>query len=585
MPSTLWFRAGQGSDEQSHTLNSWAQVLQQMIQPNMPDRAPMSPMTPASPTFINPFSPRPRDASEVYARPGSGKSNPRGPTYQQHKNSVQSQASRDRPVTYSESPSLRSRRSDLSSQASSMKNPLQMSMGFPNYPAIHAADLPSPATTVAEYQGEFIEGWTSAQGRSSTLSSPIRGRDSIGSQIPVPAMPSLDSSSPPGTRETILDRAFQMRYIPGSEVETPGEEKLSSLARFDALMREADDRRKVREAEEAKSRKAGSATKSPLAPSAAMKSAWDPDDDSDSNYEGNTRDKDDDDDSDDLGLEGDMDDGFGMPSTAQKSLDFLSSQHSPTYIQQSPPRVQGSRYQGVRPPPRYNQEALMSLSNSGSPPMRPQTGYSQQARLGFAQRTHSQPQLAANAMIAAVLDSSPRPRLDVAPTSAPLINKRYEDGTGSVTPTSSTPMLGPSPTSNPFSHNATTNTSYPTASLHRSVTSVAEKRHSTSSLKRLSFTEFTKRLSSTSSLLLSQTNTGGSVSRAGSDADSQTTQVQFPLQIQQSSQSKPGGTSSQRGSVVLVLPPGANERDRENWEKRCGWRGSVGVFGAEGGFL
>jgi hypothetical protein len=31
-------------------------------------------------------------------------------------------------------------------------------------------------------------------------------------------------------------------------------------------------------------------------------------------------------------------------------------------------------------------------------------------------------------------------------------------------------------------------------------------------------------------------------------------------------------------------PPPANERDREAWEKRCSWRGSVGVFG-EGGFL
>jgi hypothetical protein len=64
----------------------------------------------------------------------------------------------------------------------------------------------------------------------------------------------MPSSSPPGPRETILDRAFQMRCIPGSDREVPGEEKLSSLARFDALMREADEKRKKREMEEARAR-------------------------------------------------------------------------------------------------------------------------------------------------------------------------------------------------------------------------------------------------------------------------------------------------------------------------------------------
>ncbi|KAH8757871.1 hypothetical protein F5883DRAFT_566551 [Diaporthe sp. PMI_573] len=36
--------------------------------------------------------------------------------------------------------------------------------------------------------------------------------------------------------ETILDRAFRLQYIPGSEQQGSGAEKLSSVARFDALL-------------------------------------------------------------------------------------------------------------------------------------------------------------------------------------------------------------------------------------------------------------------------------------------------------------------------------------------------------------
>ncbi|KZF21351.1 hypothetical protein L228DRAFT_262378 [Xylona heveae TC161] len=62
-----------------------------------------------------------------------------------------------------------------------------------------------------------------------------------------PHSPILPSSSTinalPKPRETILDRAFMMNYIPGSErVSTPG---LSSIARFEALMEEMDLEKKT----------------------------------------------------------------------------------------------------------------------------------------------------------------------------------------------------------------------------------------------------------------------------------------------------------------------------------------------------
>jgi hypothetical protein len=89
-----------------------------------------------------------------------------------------------------------------------------------------------------------------------------------------------------------------------------------------------------------------------------------------------------------------------------------------------------------------------------------------------------------------------------------------------------------------------------------------EKRRSSTSVKRLSFQEFTKRLSSTSSLLLVQTNASSSSGRDGSRR-----------------------TSSEYGFEGLeggLRNPGVSG---DNRDKRCGWRGSVGVFGGEGGFL
>ncbi|KAG7289579.1 hypothetical protein NEMBOFW57_005950 [Staphylotrichum longicolle] len=306
-PTTLLFRPG---DEQSN-LQDWSRFVQQLIQPHIPDRAPLSPVTPASPTFINPFAPRSREPSDMQQRPESGSGGRPGFFL---KNPSQTNSIRDRPVTFSaDSPSLRSKRSDLSSQTSSMT---QSHMAFQNYNPMVPADLPSPATTIGEYQGEFIEGWTSAQGRSSALSSPIRERESVSSQAQAPLAPIPDSETPTGPRETILDRAFQLRCIPGSEREVPGEEKLSSLARFEALMREVDEKRKQREAEEAKTR-----PQDAVPPAAEPKSAFD-EDDTDSDDDS---DKDSDDDSDEMAGEEDAEDQFPSSTTAQRALDFIAA--------------------------------------------------------------------------------------------------------------------------------------------------------------------------------------------------------------------------------------------------------------------
>ncbi|KAM0411982.1 hypothetical protein ACHAPD_010205 [Fusarium lateritium] len=264
-----------------------------------------------------------RDTSEYFSRPSSGNRSGRSDLRSlQHKSSTTTQSTattttttRERPLTISsESPSLRSKRSDVSSPSSNNFPIQQMNFPIPgqHYTTVLPTDLPSPINTTGDYQGEFIEGWTSAQGRSSTMSSPIRGRSSIGSQPPHPSIATVESSSPPGPRETILDRAFQMRCIPGSEREVPGEENLSSLARFDALMREADDKIKQRE-------------KAERAQQMAMRSAFEASESSSDEDDSDSDDSDED-------AYGGLPDRRGpalIPSTTQRALQFIADRGGP----------------------------------------------------------------------------------------------------------------------------------------------------------------------------------------------------------------------------------------------------------------
>ncbi|RYO99290.1 hypothetical protein DL764_006860 [Monosporascus ibericus] len=351
-----------------------------------------------------------------------------------------------------------------------------MGYAVQQYTSIMPDDIPSPTVTLGGYQDEFIEGWTSAQGRISTLSSPARiARGSMGSpRVPLPV--GSNSSSPPLPRETILDRAFQLRYIPGSEREVPGEEKLSSLARFDALMREAEERRKAREQDQA-------AVRGPL------RRTWEGKDSENENRDGvgkETDDETDDEDTDVDVFDYDLNDDANAPTnSAHRALEYIASHRSSV---QSPSFRHLSRNSMS-----YQESHSMT---SGASIARPHTSHSK-LRPVMAPRTISQPQ-----PIPLSLD-----RL----TSTPMAPT--EEG--------SVPRHG--------------------------------KRDSVSSIKRLSFNEFTKRLSSTSSLLLVQTN--------------QTTSSRGSSEVE--------GLANSRGTTL------SPER-----EDRCAWRGNVGVFGGnDGGFV
>ncbi|CAK7208058.1 hypothetical protein SEUCBS139899_010892 [Sporothrix eucalyptigena] len=685
-PTTLWFRPAEDCT-QKHILQDWCRFIQSLMlqlgaaTPSAPlpshvGNGPLSPITPASPTFVNPFSSPQRgrgDMSEFtsfqqppppqhqYAqRPGSGNNAVGRSNGLSHKGSNQttqtSQTSqtyssrerereRDRPKTYSESPSLRSRRSDLSHTSSNLP-PHVTTPGYSSsssnnnfaLPFFHnrPTDLPSPATTVNEFQGDFVEGWTSAQGRSSTLSSPIRGRDSISSQPPLPmavaaGLPApspgagtINSSSPPAPRETILDRAFQMRFIPGSDRELTGENQLTSLARFEALMQEVDERKRLRQAVAASDIKRNATAAPVLRPDPQPKSGWDLDDDSDDS-DMPEKDDDGDDDSDDEDEEDEDEDGIvsgdddgecnsrfqrrdgrradssslrpsdqldaalDIAPNARRALDFIIAGRNREAERESrrtlTPRSRGEGFLD------YDAQTLKTLNDGyfpsttqmhqQEPILRPQTGYSRN-RPSIAQRTHSQPQLAA---------------LNIGNLAAGNRHSQHKNAKSPISPSSPPPL----PRSSTFSK---VDEMKAKASAASSGTVSVDKRQSTSSVKRLSFNDFTKRLSSsTSSLLLVQTNTSsnsgsGNVSGSGSviheAADTPTQGVApGPLPGMSSPRSERhsagysfsssnghGHQHSSSTSSRLTSPPPPPPA-----AERCGWRGSVSVISTEGGFL
>ncbi|KAI0540202.1 hypothetical protein GGR58DRAFT_461919 [Xylaria digitata] len=336
-PITLWFLTSEGSQ---YGLDDWARYIQSLVQRHQ--SMPMSPVSPTAPVFTSPFPPM-QDVIE--------KSSPMSSAKGKLRSKLQPKASgrtlpttRDQSSVYTPgSPSLRSRKSDLSSRASSMV-PAAMNFVQQHYANFPQSELPSPASTVDEYPERLVEGWTTSQGRASTVSSPIMGRASISSSQS-PLQPSLESSPRMAPRETILDRAFQMRYIPGSEREIAGEEKLTSLARFEALMRETEDRRRSTKGKEVKTE--------------PLKSTWE-DDDSDEDEFGKEVD-DEDEDSDDYAFE--HADHDRMEEPAFKALRFITNRHNSAYSE--------------------------SRSNNAPSVLRPHTSHSRSRPT--AQRTSSQP--------------------------------------------------------------------------------------------------------------------------------------------------------------------------------------------------
>ncbi|KAJ1329553.1 hypothetical protein MN608_06289 [Microdochium nivale] len=452
-PTTLWFRLA--VEDPALSLTEWARYLQSFIQPGMPDRHPISPISPTSPSFINPFSPTTR--SSMHARP-AGSARPMHTSYS------------------SDSPSLRSRRSDVSSSHNSSST--QNAPNTHDYTPVYPSDLPSPATTVVDYPDEFIEGWTSAQGRASTLGSPIRTRASMGPSMSMLPM-GADSNSPPGARETILDRAFSMRYIPGADSSVPGEEKLSSLARFEALMREAEVKRDSQQRDSATIRE-------------TPQSTWDDDE-----------------------SEADSMAGDQIPEEDSDGDNFAHEMDHATYSPIAPPSK-------VAPYASHRH----SLNHASRP------RHVSRSSLSFHEA-----QLVENPSILRPHTAHPRNRPPMSPRSTTHV------------PSPASPLQVTIP-----------NHAKPKLSDERSARPHIEPRESTSSVKRLSLNDFSKRLSSSSSLLIVQSNvSGGSNSNHGdNDVESYPTSPRTGIHA--------------RGA--------ANERD-----VNCGWRGSR-VFGNnEGGFM
>ncbi|KAL1862560.1 hypothetical protein Daus18300_008519 [Diaporthe australafricana] len=492
----------------------------------MPDVAPMSPMSPASHNFNSPFAQRqPRDASEYYQnRPPSAPKSTLA-----HKSSTATGSSRERPLTFSDTPSLRSRRSDISSLAGINVPPLAPH----TYASVMPSDLPSPATTAGGHYGGFIEGWTSAQGRSSTLSSPIRNvRDSMGSMPPFSPPATIESGSPPVPRETILDRAFQLHCIPGSDQQVPGEEKLSSLARFEALMQQADEQRKGREQRpQTMMRRPASPPASPpnSLPQTQLRSAWESDEYSDDDSAGSDSDS----------THGDS--GYGHEQDVEEDVANTRAQSRRTlgYVSgQRTPHTQSPRgTTGPRSPIAFNPESLMAL-NSGS-----NLGRGSSNRPVYAQRSYSQTQI--NGPSGLNLSVSQQ-ALDVSPGRSSVTSRRtsIQESVGGLNPA---------------------------ATLYRTNTVAEGQRRqsvASNSSKRLSFTEFTRRLSSTGSLLLNPSPSG-------------------------ETETQPAGSTrsamQSRGPQPLFNSP-KNERERamerNARDQTCSsWRKGVGVLGGEGGFL
>lgn len=390
--------------------------------------------------------------------------------------------------------------------------------------------LPMTASP-SEYRGEFIEGWTAAQGRSSALSSPTRGgRDSAGSQALYPAY--NDATSPPAPGETILDRAFQLGHIPGAETYIPGQEKLGSIARFDALMREAEERRKQKDA-------------AARAEQAALRSAFDEDDSSDEVDDAEPDvacQRDADDSNADSDAVSQVENDFGSSSLispgAQKALAFIAGRH------ESGRRSESYRPSASRAHLSYQAGPARAVSKTPRPPSRPHTAHAK-TRPG-ASRTQSAPRFASAASTS----------LDLPGSAA----------RGTISGSGKRPVK-------------------PSSSARHTASGGdkrrGEKRHSGSSAKMSSFTELTKRLSSAnSSLLLVQTNVSAGSSRGSSEIEGPS------LSAPRTNLPSRGVASGPATPVVSALPSPTSPQPRSaDSDRRCGWRGKVGVVGVEGGLI
>lgn len=421
---SIWFRTP--SEEDSDELHDWARYILSKKGTNGGEDSPISPSTAS-------FSPRVREGPDCFPRPGSGSLNYR---VLHHKSSTTTYstattattAAKERPITISsDTPSLRSKRSDVSSPSSNFAmQPSAYAIPGQQYTTVLPSDLPSPVNTTSDFQG-LIDSFPTAR-RSSTMSSLVRGREnSVSSHIQHASIPEM--GSPTAMSESILDRAFQLKYIPGSESEVPGEEKLSSLARFDALMRQAEDNRKAREATAKRQQQH-------LEEQLVARSAFDDDDSSDSD---NAQDMDDSD-ADDNDFAHEAYQGGETPPLislkAQRALQFISSRpdlKSPT----TSPRPSISRN------PTSFHANVTPVPTQTPPPMRPHTsnGKARPNVTHRAQSTHIVPsQHGYGFDVARVAEEAKR-----RPSASAVIPEHYDQT--SKRPMSAAPVVGGAATS------------------------------------------------------------------------------------------------------------------------------------------
>lgn len=346
--TTLWFRTP--PDDHHCSLHEW----RQFITSRRPPMSPESLDSPASPTFTNPFPSAVRSKDERIL------------------SAYRAAYPRDREVSisqHSKSPSLRSKRSDVSSPTTAHHpNMPQRSVPAQNYttmlPGDIPADLPSPAESGSDEQAR---GEASAQARSVSVSSPYNTLDRRHASI---------STNSVAMRETILDRAFQMRCIPGSEQSVPGEEKLSSLARFDALMRGTEEKRKRREADERAEQEARR----------RQMTAWRDDSSSDEEEEEDSEEEGSEDESEDDEYSYEQQDPVRsrrqtlIPPATQRALEFITGRNEGPESPRTPRRATLEHGPDAFPMP------------PSSPMYRPQTSYAFK-RPHMSARTQSQPHL------------------------------------------------------------------------------------------------------------------------------------------------------------------------------------------------
>jgi hypothetical protein len=291
-----------------------------------------------------------------------------------------------------------------------------------------------------------------------------------------------------------------MRYIPGSErVPSTDDERISSIARFEALMAEHDQRKQAKLAT-SQSRRDGK--------------GWDLDEESGESDSGKV--EEDEDDAEGLEM---SDQEVVIPTPAQRALDYISGR--------IPPPQQRTLSPARSPPIPFLNSQAMNAFHGNPPPsttLRPRTGTTSSRNGG------SRP------------NSLALPSRSISTTAVPNLR---DNGNSLQT------------------------------------TDASVKRRSSTSVKRLSFSEFAKRLSSTSSLLLVQTNASSSSGRDGSRRGSSEYGVEEIGERREERLGIRGGG----GAALNMVGMGMGMESRSERDKRCGWRGSVGVFGSEGGFL